>query len=110
MNFSCSNTIKASTRGAIFASLDTFLYYCSYWRINFSRVEWHVLKVDGRYQKDPAFPHEDNWVWSPQVKSSGPGLILNVCAANFYFTLPEIVCTNGVRRSVFIPCIVARER
>ena len=37
-----------------------------YWRINFSRVEWRVLVEDDIYVKDPAFPHEDNWVWSPQ--------------------------------------------
>ena len=37
-----------------------------YWRINFSRVQWRVLIEDDIYVKDPAFPHEDNWVWSPQ--------------------------------------------
>ena len=36
------------------------------WRINFSRVEWRVKTEAGIYIKDPAFPHEDNWVWSPQ--------------------------------------------
>jgi len=44
------------------------------WRINFSRVEWGVLVVDGRYIKKPSCitcpspgsPAEDNWVWSPQ--------------------------------------------
>lgn len=41
------------------------------WRINFSRVEWQVEAIDGKYQKkiNPAsgllYP-EDNWVWSPQ--------------------------------------------
>ncbi len=35
------------------------------WRINFSRVEWHVDVVDGKYKKRPGL-HEDNWVWSPQ--------------------------------------------
>lgn len=35
------------------------------WRINFSRVEWQVQVVDGRYVKVPDTP-EDNWVWSPQ--------------------------------------------
>lgn len=34
------------------------------WRINFSRVEWHVTVVNGKYQKLPG--PEDNWVWSPQ--------------------------------------------
>lgn len=41
------------------------------WRVNFSRVEWHVDVADGRYAKrlepgakDPL--PEDNWVWSPQ--------------------------------------------
>jgi hypothetical protein len=34
------------------------------WRINFSRVEWHVRVVDGKYVKEPG--REDNWVWSPQ--------------------------------------------
>lgn len=37
-----------------------------FWRINFSRVEWHVMNRGGRYVKDPAYPHEDNWVWSQQ--------------------------------------------
>ncbi|MCP3927772.1 MAG: carbohydrate-binding family 9-like protein [Bacteroidetes bacterium] len=43
------------------------------WRINFSRVDWHVEVLDGKYQKkkDPdtgkAFP-EENWVWSPTGK------------------------------------------
>jgi hypothetical protein len=39
------------------------------WRLNFSRVQWPVTVVDGRYEKDldttKAHP-EDNWVWSPQ--------------------------------------------
>jgi hypothetical protein len=34
------------------------------WRINFSRVEWHVEVRDGRFVKIPNRP-EDNWVWSP---------------------------------------------
>ena len=37
----------------------------SEWRINFSRVEWQVQTVDGKYQKLPG-TKEDNWVWSPQ--------------------------------------------
>lgn len=44
------------------------------WRINFSRVEWAVKVVDGRFQKfpscqscsPPGSPSEDNWVWSRQ--------------------------------------------
>ena len=35
------------------------------WRVNFSRVEWQLSVVDGRYQKVPD-TKEDNWVWSPQ--------------------------------------------
>ncbi len=35
------------------------------WRMNFSRVEWQIRIVDGRYVKVPNAP-EDNWVWSPQ--------------------------------------------
>jgi hypothetical protein len=35
------------------------------WRVNFSRVEWRVRIVDGRYQKLPGLK-EDNWVWTPQ--------------------------------------------
>jgi hypothetical protein len=34
------------------------------WRIDFSRVEWHVSVVDGKYEKVPGLV-EDNWVWSP---------------------------------------------
>lgn len=35
------------------------------WRINFSRVEWDLDVVDGKYQKVKGKP-EYNWVWSPQ--------------------------------------------
>ncbi len=35
------------------------------WKINFSRVEWHVDVLDGKFVKRPGFK-EDNWVWSPQ--------------------------------------------
>jgi len=35
------------------------------WRVNFSRVEWHVEAHDGRYVKVAGLK-EDNWVWSPQ--------------------------------------------
>eukprot|EP01052_Picozoa_sp_SAG31_P048529 SAG31_NODE_10195_length_1172_cov_1.315937_1_plen_259_part_10 len=40
----------------------------SFWRVGFSRVNWHVLVEPDplRYVKDPAQPEEDNWVWSPQ--------------------------------------------
>ncbi|HEX3718461.1 MAG TPA: sulfotransferase [Verrucomicrobiae bacterium] len=34
------------------------------WRIDFSRVEWHITTNGGAYQKVPRTP-EDNWVWSP---------------------------------------------
>lgn len=34
------------------------------WRTNFSRVEWDVRVVDGKYEKIPDRP-EYNWVWSP---------------------------------------------
>lgn len=35
------------------------------WRVNFSRVEWQVDIIDGKYVKRPGL-REDNWVWSPQ--------------------------------------------
>jgi len=35
------------------------------WRINFSRVEYHVTVVGDHYEKVPGLP-EDNWVWSSQ--------------------------------------------
>jgi len=35
------------------------------WRINFSRVEWDMKIVDGKYEK-VANRDEHNWVWSPQ--------------------------------------------
>jgi len=43
----------------------------SQWRINFSRVEWHLKAENGTYVKeaDPQTGQplpEDNWVWSPQ--------------------------------------------
>jgi hypothetical protein len=41
------------------------------WRLNFSRVQWHLDKGEGGYTKrlrdDGSGPlPEDNWVWSPQ--------------------------------------------
>ena len=35
------------------------------WRVDFSRVEWTMRVVNGRYEKVPGLK-EDNWVWSPQ--------------------------------------------
>lgn len=35
------------------------------WRVNFSRVEWLLDVVDGKYRKRGGLK-EDNWVWSPQ--------------------------------------------
>jgi hypothetical protein len=35
------------------------------WRVNFSRVEWQIDVVDGKYRKVPN-TREENWVWSPQ--------------------------------------------
>jgi len=35
------------------------------WRISFSRVEWDVEIVGGKYRKIPGRP-EHNWVWTPQ--------------------------------------------
>lgn len=35
------------------------------WRLGFSRVEWQINIVDGKYQKVPNQP-EDNWIWSAQ--------------------------------------------
>ncbi len=35
------------------------------WRINFSRVEWDLEIVDGKYRKVKG-KAEHNWVWSPQ--------------------------------------------
>jgi hypothetical protein len=42
----------------------------SFWRINFSRVEWDTKVVNGKYVKQTGangYPKpEHNWVWSPQ--------------------------------------------
>jgi hypothetical protein len=35
------------------------------WRVNFSRVQWQLRVVGGKYEKVPD-TKEDNWVWSPQ--------------------------------------------
>ncbi len=35
------------------------------WRIGFSRVEWDIEIVEGKYQKVPNHA-EHNWIWSPQ--------------------------------------------
>lgn len=42
-----------------------------FWKINFSRVQWHTEIVDGKYQKikdatSNKFLSEENWVWSEQ--------------------------------------------
>ena len=34
------------------------------WRVNFSRVQWQLNIIDGKYEKVPK-TKEDNWVWSP---------------------------------------------
>ena len=34
------------------------------WKVNFSRVEWQTIVVDGKYKKVEG-KKEDNWVWSP---------------------------------------------
>ncbi len=39
------------------------------WRLNFSRVQWQLDVVDGKYAKRPKTP-EDNWVWAPSGKIS----------------------------------------
>ena len=40
------------------------------WRVNFSRVHWHLETVNGQYQKQKGSDNknlpEENWVWSPQ--------------------------------------------
>ena len=37
------------------------------WRIGFSRVEWLIDIIDGKYRKIPKeMRDEDNWIWSPQ--------------------------------------------
>ncbi|HEY1339026.1 MAG TPA: carbohydrate-binding family 9-like protein [Bryobacteraceae bacterium] len=37
------------------------------WRMNFSRVEWLIDIIDGKYRKIPReMRPEDNWIWSPQ--------------------------------------------
>lgn len=38
------------------------------WRVDFSRVEWQINLVNGRYEKVPG-QREDNWIWSP------PGIV-----------------------------------
>lgn len=37
------------------------------WRLNFSRVQWLLDVVGGKYVKRPQMP-EDNWVWAPTGK------------------------------------------
>jgi hypothetical protein len=36
------------------------------WRVNFSRVQWRLHVVNGKYRKVPD-TKEDNWVWSRRV-------------------------------------------
>jgi len=58
----------------MFNSTDTRPEAGTMWRIDFSRVEWGVKVVNGRYEKaascqscaSPGTEAEDNWVWSPQ--------------------------------------------
>jgi hypothetical protein len=35
------------------------------WRVDFSRVEWQIDVINGKYEKVPGI-REDNWIWSPQ--------------------------------------------
>jgi hypothetical protein len=35
------------------------------WRMNFSRVQWPLVKTSDGYAKEPG-AKEDNWVWTPQ--------------------------------------------
>jgi hypothetical protein len=41
-----------------------------WWRLNFSRVQWHHQVHDGQYTRVPmdglGWKGEDNWVWAPQ--------------------------------------------
>lgn len=56
--------------GAAFSSAPSPRHYTVHrahainWRLNFSRVEWDVDVVDGRYVKSKKPEH--NWVWTPQ--------------------------------------------
>lgn len=62
--------------GLMLNSTDRKPSHGTVWRINFSRVQWHLVvdPVTGQYKKAPACQscpqpnssHEDNWVWSPQ--------------------------------------------
>jgi hypothetical protein len=36
-----------------------------YWRLDFSRVQWRVLRKGAAFWKDPKYKAEDNWVWQP---------------------------------------------
>lgn len=64
------------------------------WRINFSRVQWPIEIVEGKYVK-PEGCKEDNWVWSPQgvVDMHQPEQwgYLVFCDMGMYYTMfPEI--------------------
>lgn len=56
-----------------FKSLSTYARHAtpkagSYWKINFSRVQWQHEMTDNQYErkkKDNKHLPEDNWVWSP---------------------------------------------
>ncbi|OQS03855.1 hypothetical protein THRCLA_03857 [Thraustotheca clavata] len=58
--------VALSLKGLVYATtIQVPPKHLSFWRVNFSRVEYVVQVVDNRYEKIPGFT-EENWVWSPQ--------------------------------------------
>jgi hypothetical protein len=73
------------------------------WRMNFSRVEWLMDIIDGRYRKIPKESRpEDNWVWSPQ------GVIAMHCPERWgYVQFSASDATSEFRPD---PTLAARDR
>nr|WP_275444647.1 carbohydrate-binding family 9-like protein [Paenibacillus sp. ACRRX] len=82
-----------------------------YWRVNFSRVEWHVDVVEGQYVKRRHLDSgralsEENWVWSPMgiVNMHYPelwGYVLFTEDADASFELPDDELSKWQLRKIY---------
>ncbi|MCF7794625.1 MAG: carbohydrate-binding family 9-like protein [Candidatus Cloacimonetes bacterium] len=76
------------------------------WRMNFSRVQWELDVVNGRYEKKKK--SENNWVWSPQgiIAMHYPEMwgVLVFCENKdqFITDIPKLDCVDILRKFYYI--------
>ncbi|HPR18664.1 MAG TPA: carbohydrate-binding family 9-like protein [Candidatus Cloacimonadota bacterium] len=76
------------------------------WRMNFSRVEWDLNVIDGKYQKQEKPEH--NWVWSPQgiIAMHYPEMwgVLVFCEdrSQFQTEIPRLQYVDKLRKIYYI--------